>query len=176
MNTLVLSLFPGIGLLDRAFEKQGFSVVRGPDKLWGGDIKQFHVPANRFDGVIGGPPCQCFSRLVHMVRHTFGEDKVAENLIPEFERVVGEAQPAWFLMENVPDAPDASVPGYQVSSFLLNNRWLPDTTPQNRLRKFNFGCRARLVNLTAYMDLRCLSRRNTQLRCWPPVHDTRKSD
>src|SRR6516164_7336123 len=29
--TLVLSLFPGIGLLDMAFEESGFCVVRGPD-------------------------------------------------------------------------------------------------------------------------------------------------
>src|SRR6476659_2456796 len=55
---LVLSLFPGIGLLDMAFESEGFCVVRGPDLLWGGDVRSFHVPYGRFDGVIGGPPCQ----------------------------------------------------------------------------------------------------------------------
>lgn len=33
---LVLSLFPGVGLLDRAFEECGLCIVRGPDKLWGG--------------------------------------------------------------------------------------------------------------------------------------------
>lgn len=33
---LVLSLFPGIGLLDLAFELESFCVVRGPDLLWGG--------------------------------------------------------------------------------------------------------------------------------------------
>lgn len=38
MNSLVLSLFPGIGLLDRGFEAEGFCVVRGPDLLWGGDV------------------------------------------------------------------------------------------------------------------------------------------
>ena len=95
---LVLSLFPGIGILDRAFEEHGFCVVRGPDLLWG-DIKQFHPPAGRFDGVIGGSPCQCFSRLAHIVRHN--GYAVGENLIPEFERVVREAQPTWFVMENV---------------------------------------------------------------------------
>jgi DNA (cytosine-5)-methyltransferase 1 len=31
MSGLVLSLFPGIGLLDMAFEEEGFCVVRGPD-------------------------------------------------------------------------------------------------------------------------------------------------
>lgn len=30
MTELVLSLFPGIGLLDKGFEQAGFSVVRGP--------------------------------------------------------------------------------------------------------------------------------------------------
>ncbi|MFZ2407129.1 MAG: DNA cytosine methyltransferase, partial [Methylobacter sp.] len=59
---LVLSLFPGIGLLDRAFEDLGFCVVRGPDLIFGGDIRRFSVPAGRFDGVIGGPPCQDFSK------------------------------------------------------------------------------------------------------------------
>lgn len=86
---LVLSLFPGIGLLDMAFEEAGFCVVRGPDVLWGGDVKRFHPPAGVFQGVIGGPPCQAFSRLQHLVQHN-GLTK-AENLIPEFERVVSEA-------------------------------------------------------------------------------------
>ena len=43
---LVLSLFPGIGLLDMAFEEAGFTVVRGPDLLRGGDIRRFHPPAS----------------------------------------------------------------------------------------------------------------------------------
>ena len=53
---LVLSIFPGIGLLDRAFEEEGFCVVRGPDQLWGGNIKEWSPPPGRFDGIIGGPP------------------------------------------------------------------------------------------------------------------------
>ncbi len=56
MNDLVLSLFPGLGLLDMAFEQAGFCVVRGPDVLWGGDVRRFHPPAGRFEGVIGGRP------------------------------------------------------------------------------------------------------------------------
>jgi DNA (cytosine-5)-methyltransferase 1 len=64
---LVLSLFPGIGLLDMAFEEEGFCVVRGPDLLWGGDVYTFHPPVGKFDGVIGGPPCKRWSRLAHMV-------------------------------------------------------------------------------------------------------------
>ena len=134
---LVLSLFPGIGLLDMAFEEVGFTVVRGPDVLWGGDIKRFHVPSGKFDGVIGGPPCQFASRLRHIVEANGYE--VAENLIPEYERVVREAQPYWFVMENVQAAPEPSVEGYAVASVELNNRWLGEV--QHRLRRFSFGVR-----------------------------------
>lgn len=134
---LVLSLFPGIGLLDMAFEEHGCCVVRGPDLLWGGDIHHFHPPADTFDGIIGGPPCQCFSRLAHMVRHNGLE--VAPNLIPEFSRVVQAAQPEWFVMENVPAAPWPHAPGYALHAFDLNNRWLGEE--QNRLRQFVFGIR-----------------------------------
>lgn len=154
---LILSLFPGIGLLDRAFEEAGFCIVRGPDALWGGDVKAFHPPMGRFDGVIGGPPCQAFSRLVHMVHlnHERHPDKyhVAENLIPEFERVIGEAAPTWFLMENVPDAPTPSVNGYFITILFLNNRWVRDTTPQNRARRFSFGHRERAIDLSAFIDV-----------------------
>ena len=150
---LVLSLFPGIGLLDRAFEEEGFTVVRGPDVLWGGDVRQFHPPAGKFDGIIGGPPCQAFSRLAHMVRQNGYEPKFG-NLIPEFERCVMEAKPAWFVMENVPDAPipfggfggGAPYKGcgfYGMHTFILNNRHCFDENDepatQNRTRRWTFG-------------------------------------
>jgi hypothetical protein len=51
---LVLSIFPGIDGLGRAFEELGYCVVRGPDVLWGGDVRRFHPPAGVFAGVIGG--------------------------------------------------------------------------------------------------------------------------
>lgn len=92
---LVLSLFPGIGLLDMAFEEEGFCVVRGPDLLWGGDIRTFHPPAGVFDGVIGGPPCQTHS-IASAISGTTKTD-----LIPEFVRVVRAVDPSWVVMENV---------------------------------------------------------------------------
>ncbi len=133
--TLVLSLFPGLGLLDRAFEDEGFCVVRAPDLLWGGDIKRFPPPADRFDGIIGGPPCTWWSRMANIARAQ--GFTVKPDMIPEFVRCVRAARPRWFLMENVEAAPPPIVPGYIVSSFLLNNRWLGEK--QNRLRRFSFG-------------------------------------
>lgn len=130
MTQLVLSLFPGIGLLDQAFELEGFCVVRGPDLLWGGDVRRFHPPAGRFDGVIGGPPCQAFSSAS-------GGQSRAENLIPEFERCVREARPRWFVMENVPQAPIPRVAGFVSAWLHVNNRWVGGE--QNRVRRFTFG-------------------------------------
>jgi DNA (cytosine-5)-methyltransferase 1 len=138
MTDLVLSLFPGIGLLDMAFEQEGFCVVRGPDVLWGGDIRRFHPPPRRFDGVIGGPPCQEFSRLAGLVRANGHEPKFG-NLIPEFERCVGETEPDWFVMENVEAAPAPEIAGYGVHAFCLNNRQLGEK--QNRVRRWSFGWR-----------------------------------
>jgi DNA (cytosine-5)-methyltransferase 1 len=112
IGNLVLSLFSGIGMLDEAFREVGYCVVSAGDLLWGQfyDVKRFHPPAGRFDGLIAGVPCQHWSPLVHMVRHTHGEDAIAEDMFPEFERVVGEAQPGWFLTECSPFAPVPSVP------------------------------------------------------------------
>ena len=136
MTQLVLSCFPGIDLLGRAFEESGFCIVRGPDVIFGGDIRGWHVPAGRFDGVIGGPPCQCFSRLRKLLRAT-GRDTKAKDLIPEFARIVGETHPRWFLMENVPEAHQPCTPGYIQSEFLLRDSELGGDT--RRLRRFWFG-------------------------------------
>jgi DNA (cytosine-5)-methyltransferase 1 len=134
---LVLSLFPGIGLLDMAFEEEGFCVVRGPDLLWGGDMRRFHVPAGRFDGIIGGPPCKAFSSLANVARHRWGEDSISPDMIPEYVRVVTEAQPAWWVTENVRGAPVVEVPGYRTHAQMLNA--LEVGGEQDRERRFCFG-------------------------------------
>lgn len=128
---LVLSLFPGIGLLDRAFEEEGFCVVRGPDLLWGGDVRRFHPPAGRFDGVIGGPPCQGFSPIGAVNRARWGKDSVMPDLIPEFRRVVLEAAPKWWVMEN---SPHAYAPIEPCHVLTLDNAWLGER--QARRRRF----------------------------------------
>lgn len=142
--TVVLSLFPGVELLDRAFRERGFCVVSGPDRITGGDVRDFHVPAGVFSGVIGGPPCQTFSALANLVRARGFEPRFG-NLIPEFERVVSEAMPRWFLMENVPAAPAAKVAGYGVHDFVYCNSEIAGEDgigqEQERRRRFSFGLR-----------------------------------
>ncbi len=134
MGELVLSVFPGIDLLGRGFEENGFCVVRGPDKLWGGDIRNFHPPAGVFHGVIGGSPCQDFSRARRSPPTGEGLE-----MLSEFARVVTEANPLWFLLENVPTVPDVTVPGFVMQRFDLNARECG--MRQRRLRHFQFGSR-----------------------------------
>lgn len=94
---LILELFPGAGLFGKPFSEYGACVVRGPDILWGGDIHELRGIRGRFDGIIGGPPCQFASRAaIH------GSKK--PNLIPEFVRLIEECKPTWAIMENVREA------------------------------------------------------------------------
>lgn len=131
---MVLSLFPGADLLGRGFEAEGFCVVRGPDLLWGGDIRDFHPPPGAFAGVIGGSPCQDFSGARRTPETGHGLEMLAE-----FGRCVGEAAPLWFLLENVPGVPSIAVPGYSVQRFNLNAAECGGR--QYRLRTFQFGSR-----------------------------------
>lgn len=138
MNQLVLSLFPGIGLLDMAFEEEGFCVVRGPDLLWGGNIERFWPPTRRFDGIIGGPPCQDKSVMRHLALSGNGtKSGVHGDKVPEFVRVVEYCSPQWFLMENVRDCYTPQVTSFEVYESYINNRWFGQD--QNRPRKFWFG-------------------------------------
>jgi DNA (cytosine-5)-methyltransferase 1 len=131
-SQLVLSLFPGIDLLGRGFEDAGFAVVRGPDVLFGGDIRRFHCPRGRFDGIIGGSPCPDFSRARRSAPSGHGDEMLAE-----FDRVVTESSPRWWLLENVPSCPDVRIDGYSYQRIDIDARDLGAS--QHRLRHFQFG-------------------------------------
>src|SRR5262245_1946498 len=128
----VLSLFPGIDLLGRGFEAEGYCVVRGPDPIYGGDIRDFRALPGRFEGVIGGPPCQDFSRARRSAPTGQGVE-----MLEHFARVVTEAAPAWWLMENVPSVPDVVIPGY--SHLRIDLDALDCGMAQSRLRHFQYG-------------------------------------
>jgi DNA (cytosine-5)-methyltransferase 1 len=135
--SLVLSLFPGIDLFGRAFEAEGFCVVRGPDPVFGGDIRDFRPVAGKFEGIIGGPPCQPFSAANRNVT----EEQLARGLemLGEFCRCVRDSAPTWFLMENVARVPDVKIEGYHVQRLDVHSRDFG--MKQRRLRHFQFGSR-----------------------------------
>jgi DNA (cytosine-5)-methyltransferase 1 len=130
---LVLSLFPGVGLLDLAFSLEGLQTVRGPDLLWGGDVRRFHAPAGCFWGVIGGPPCQDFSSLRRFEPTGYGLE-----MLGEFVRVVHEAAPEWWLLENVATVPDVRIAGYSWQRIDVDQAWYAAVS---RLRHIQFGSR-----------------------------------
>ena len=127
---LVLSLFTGVGLLDQAFKEKSFCVVSAGDLIYGHDIRDFAAVKNKFDGVIGGSPCQDFSTLKRE-RGTYSLE-----MVQEFIRVVKEAQPTWWLLENVKGVPDIEIDGYSHQRIDINQGWYSDTS---RLRHIQFG-------------------------------------
>lgn len=147
MAGLVLSLFPGIGLLDRAFEELGFCVVRGPDLIWGGDVRRFHPPRGKFDLLIGGPPCQDFSAARRAVNKPTG---YGLDMLAEFTRCVSEADPDAWLMENVPEVPEVEVDGYHVQRLNVEQAWY---VPIRRSRRFQWGRHARILERSQPLDI-----------------------
>lgn len=131
---LVLSLFPGIDLLGRGFEQLGFCVVRGPDLLWDASIEESHFPPGKFDGVIGGPPCQNYSDANRRRNPAEGD-----RLVGHFLRAIAESQPNWFLMENVRNVPGVRVEGYTVQRLHITDAECGGQ--QQRLRAIQFGSR-----------------------------------
>ena len=135
---LVLSVFPGVDLLGRGFEDEGFCVVRGPDLIFGGDVRRFSPPAGKFDGIIGGPPCQDFSSARRC--EPTGNGRL---MLAEFVRVVEVARPDWWLLENVPGVPDVKIDGYNWQR--LDVRASEFGLRQRRLRHIQFGSRYGMV-------------------------------
>lgn len=139
----VLSIFTGAGLLDRGFEQAGFCCVSAGDILWGRDVRDFAPARHMFVGVIGGSPCQDFSKARRSPPTGNG---VA--MLRQFARIVDAAQPEWFLLENVPAVPDIlpflderGATGWHVQRLNLNASECG--VAQNRLRCFQFGNRDR---------------------------------
>lgn len=101
---LVLSLFSGIGLLDKAFKEAGFCVVSAGDIINGShfDIRDFTGLKNKFNGIIGGSPCQDFSTL----KRNRGDYSL--EMMYEFLRVVSDCEPDWYLLENVKGVPNVT--------------------------------------------------------------------
>ncbi len=138
-SQLVLSLFHGIDIFGRAFDAEGFCVVRAAEIDLGFDIRDFHPVKHRFDGIIAGSPCQPFSVANRTRSHKskINCDCPGCQMLKEFSRSITEAQPKWFLLENVPQVPDVIIPGYKIQRFDL--RANECGLKQIRLRHFQFG-------------------------------------
>lgn len=110
----VLSLFDGISCGKVALERAGVPIAsyhasevdfyakqiskrNHPDIAQLGDIRNVHCQPGQYDLVIGGSPCQGFSNAGDGL--AFNDPRSA--LFFEFVRILNEAKPRWFLLENV---------------------------------------------------------------------------
>jgi len=123
----VLDLFAAPGGLSQGFKEAGYRIVAVLDNdEWGcetlshnlgpdgtiviqGDIEELTI-RGRVDVVVGGPPCQSFSRIGrpkinHLIKYNgrkrFIDDR-RNRLYKHFVRVVDALRPKFVVMENVP--------------------------------------------------------------------------
>lgn len=138
MPELVLSCFPGVGLLDRAFAAAGFVVVQAQDKITGGDIRDFAGILGRFNGIVAGPPCQGFS-VANPFRNVSHHPSVrnSREMLWHTVRIIHTCQPSWFLIENVPCVPDVRIAGYSIQRIPITD--LECGGVQLRSRHIQFG-------------------------------------
>jgi DNA (cytosine-5)-methyltransferase 1 len=140
MIETVLSLFPGVGLLEMPFVEAGYSVVRGPDLFHGGDMRTFRVSRGLYNGILAGPPCQGFSAA-----NEFRGDMTHHSVINSLEmlaiavKTIEASQPDWFLIENVPSVPSVLIDGYKIQTIAVNDYEFGGN--QIRWRKLQFGHR-----------------------------------
>ena len=112
-NMKIVSFFSGAGGLDLGFEQAGFNIIYANEydkTIWETfeknhsafldkrdirDIKSEEIPD--CDGIIGGPPCQCWSEAGKMK----GFEDARGQLFFEFIRILKDKQPKFFVAENV---------------------------------------------------------------------------
>ncbi len=141
----VLSLYTGLGLLDRAFEERGFTVDSAGDLQFGKPIQSYRGRLHSHEGIIAGPPCQTWSSADPLrtpkSQVDFSATSTHEGVVTlrELLRVIDEVQPLWFLVECVPGVPDLVAGGYHVQRFNLTDVECGGT--QRRLRSIQFGSR-----------------------------------
>ena len=189
-HPIVLDLFAGCGGLSLGFMAAGFQILDGVESS---DIAhQTHIrnlkplrgataavdirdttaaeligAGPRPHVVVGGPPCQPFTRVgraklrevAGMVAAHVHDDRVT--LYEHYLRIVAEVQPYAFVMENVPDlgrfagrniaeeiAVTAESLGYNVRYALLNAVWYG--VPQMRERVIILGIHSDLAQLPLF--------------------------
>lgn len=140
----ILSLCTSAGLWDKAWQEAGHEVVAGceimPHKramyeaFCGGkhlchdlgDLPSL-IRGQRFDGIIGGIPCQSRSKLRAIRDPKFGD------LLPQFLEVLGACEWDWCVGENVSPL---DVPGFKTARMNAMNYGQPH---QSRERWFTFS-------------------------------------
>lgn len=149
---------PAIDTFKANHSHQTHALVRDLTTFSPDDLDKLLGGSERIDVVVGGPPCQGFSRARQVDGSNHGErlvDDPRRELYREFLRFVKYYQPKVFLMENVPDIKLAAGGEFftrlQVESRELGYRVIPYEVeawrfgvPQKRIRQIIIGTRREL--------------------------------
>ena len=134
----VIDLCCGAGGFSEGFQQAGFNIILGVD-FWGTALESFKYNQKcevietdirlietlpDCDVIIGSPPCQNLSKLNRKKDYVKGLE-----LIYEFERIIKENSPTYWVWENVEE-----VKNYYPSASILNS-W-DFGLPQRRKRAF----------------------------------------
>ena len=159
----VASLYSGAGGLDLGFSQAGFSLVWANeldehacstyarnlgDHIVEGDVLTAELPQGPVDVVVGGPPCQGWSRIGRM-----DPDDPRSKHVHHFLDVVEALEPRAFVMENVASLAEgerwrevredlvlrAEALGFSAKTFVLDASHYG--VPQARRRMFLIGLR-----------------------------------
>lgn len=166
-----LDLFAGIGGIRLGFEKYNFETVFANDfdsfckttydlnfkktPLTVEDIRKIKTSdLPHFDFILAGFPCQAFS--IAGYRHGFSDKKGRGDLFFEIARIIDEAKPLGFLLENVKNlkghdggrtfkiiTETLTSLGYHIKDAVLNTKDYGNV-PQNRERIYIVGFRSKV--------------------------------
>ena len=107
----VLDLFCGMGGWSIGFHREGFECV-GVDIVDVGypyefiqkDVRDYHPVAGEFDAIVESPPCNEFTKLRLANKKTPPNPEKGLELVREGKRVIEEANPKYWAIENVQGA------------------------------------------------------------------------
>ena len=120
------------------------------------------LPKEKLSAIIGGPPCQGFSRNVPSEYRSLNDPR--NLLYTTYLKFVEEFKPLYVVMENVPEIFNAyngvikdeiinslALLGYSVTSMSLNAAFYG--VPQTRKRAFFVGCLNKSWRTEAIMEI-----------------------
>jgi hypothetical protein len=131
------------GLIEAGFECDGFDLDPQPDypgRFLQADARTFHPEPETYDVVVMSPPCQGFSFMNRQVQEGKRPNPLDLELVAHALRIIGEARPRFWAVENVQGAltwfrPLAGEPRLRNPPWYVWGDFPPFIVGQDRMKK-----------------------------------------